>query len=80
MSNVGIGSDTSAGPEYADGSRQMVLSTGVLVYNNDVLGNVTSKVLPTGTLVAGHSYRWDVRSSVNGVFSPYSADYYFRVQ
>ena len=54
------------------------VASGVLVYNNDSVGNITSLVLPSGTLVAGHSYVWNMRASNSAGFSAFSAQYYFK--
>ena len=52
------------------------LTTGNLVYNNTAVGNVTSAV-PI-TLVAGHSYRWNMQASNGAGFSGYTSDYFFK--
>ena len=56
------------------------VGSGVLVYNNDAVGNITSLVLPSGTLVAGESYVWNMRASNSTGFSSYSTQYYFQEQ
>jgi hypothetical protein len=53
------------------------VASGVLVYNNDAVGNVTSLAMPSGTLVAGHSYVWNMRASNGSLFSDYSTKFYF---
>ena len=52
-------------------------ASGVLVYNNDAVGNITSFAMPSGTLLAGHSYVWNVQASNTSGFSAYSTKYYF---
>jgi hypothetical protein len=47
------------------------------VYNNDAVGNVTSLAMPSGTLVAGHSYVWNMRANNGSLFSAYSTKFYF---
>jgi hypothetical protein len=54
------------------------IASGVLVYNNDAVGNIQTLVLPSGTLVAGHSYVWNMRASNSAGFSAFSIQYYFR--
>ena len=54
------------------------LTSGTLVYNVDYAGNVTSVTLPTGTLTAGHSYRWNARASNASGFGAYSGLLYFQ--
>ena len=56
------------------------VNTNVLVYNNDYLGNITSLVMPSGTLVAGHNYVWNMRASNSAGFSGYSTQFYFQEQ
>ena len=57
------------------------VTTSTLIYNHDSVGNVTSLVLPSGTLTAGHSYRWNMRSHDSAGFSAtYSALLYFQTQ
>ncbi len=56
------------------------ISSGALVYNNDAVGNVTAMTVPSGILVAGHSYRWNMRASNTAGFSGYSSIYYFQTQ
>ena len=56
------------------------VTTSTLVYNNDYVGNVTSLVLPSGYLTAGHSYRWNMRASNSAGFSGYSSLLYFQEQ
>ena len=53
------------------------VASGVLVYNNDAVGNITSFAMPSGTLVAAHSYVWNVQASNTSGFSAYSTRYYF---
>ena len=48
------------------------VTTSTLVYNNDYIGNFTSLNLPSGYLVIGHNYRWNMRASDSAGFSGYS--------
>jgi hypothetical protein len=54
------------------------LTTNVLVYDNESIGNTTSIVMPSGTLVAGHTYRWDMQASNGAGTSGYSTYLYFQ--
>jgi hypothetical protein len=54
------------------------VASGVLVYNNDAVGNISSLAMPSGTLVAGHSYVWNMRASNGSLFSAYSTQFYFK--
>jgi hypothetical protein len=54
------------------------LTTNVLVYDNESIGNTTSIVMPSGTLVAGHSYRWDMQASNGAGTSGYSTYLFFQ--
>ncbi len=56
------------------------VATGALVFNNDAVGDVTSLVLPSGTLQAGHSYVWNMRASNSAGFSSFSTQLYFQEQ
>lgn len=51
---------------------------GALVYDNDSVANVTSIVLPSGTLTNGRVYRWNMRARNSSGFSGYSTALYFR--
>ena len=54
------------------------MNSDTLAYNNDNVGNVTSLILPSGTLETGHSYAWYMRArNASGVGS-YTADFYFQ--
>jgi photosystem II stability/assembly factor-like uncharacterized protein len=91
---IAPGSSTAPGPEISnltpafqwnasDGATNYGLyirdlTTNVIVYNNDYLGNVTSIVLPSGYLTEGHSYRWNMRASNSAGFSDYSQRLYFQ--
>jgi hypothetical protein len=39
------------------------VTTSSLVYDNHYVGNILSLALPSGYLVAGHSYRWNMGAS-----------------
>jgi hypothetical protein len=54
------------------------VASGVLVYNNSAVGNITSLAMPSGTLVAGHSYVWNMQASNAAGFSAYSTQFYFK--
>ena len=54
------------------------VTTSTLVYNIDYVGNTLSLALPSGYLVAGHSYRWNMLASNNDGFSAFSALLYFQ--
>ena len=54
------------------------VTTSTLVYNIDYVGNTLSLALPSGYLVAGHSYRWNMRASNDAGFSAFSALLYFQ--
>src|ERR1019366_5952431 len=56
------------------------VTTSTLVYNFDYVGNTLSLALPSGYLVAGHSYRWNVFASNNDGFSDFSGLLYFQEQ
>jgi hypothetical protein len=53
------------------------LTTNVLVYDNESIGNTTSIVIPSGTLVSGHNYRWDMQASNSAGASGFSPYLYF---
>jgi hypothetical protein len=55
------------------------LVTDTLVYDNDLVPNVTSLPLPPSTLTAGHNYRWNMRASNSAGFGGFSARLYFQV-
>ena len=52
--------------------------SGPFVYSNDAVGNVTQLALPSGTLVSGHSYAWNIWAT-NSAGHTASAPYYFQV-
>jgi hypothetical protein len=54
------------------------VTTSMLIYNNDFVGNITSLTLPS--LTAGHSYRWNMRASNSAGFGGYSGLLYFQTQ
>jgi hypothetical protein len=54
------------------------LTTNILVYDNESIGNTTSIVVPSGTLIAGHSYRRDMQASNSAGTSGYSNYLYFQ--
>jgi O6-methylguanine-DNA--protein-cysteine methyltransferase len=54
------------------------VTTNVLVFNNDVVGNITGFTLPSGILTSGHSYRWNARASNASGFGGFSTLLYFR--
>jgi surface antigen len=56
------------------------LGNSVLVYNNDSVGNVTQITLPSGTLVAGHNYVWNMRSSDSAGYTYCTTHFYFYTQ
>ena len=56
------------------------VATSTLVYNNDSVGNVTSVTLPSNTLVAGHSYVWNMRSSDSAGYTYCTTVLYFQTQ
>jgi hypothetical protein len=56
------------------------VATGLLVYNNDAVGNVTSLTLPSGTLQAGMSYVWNMRASDSAGYIYCTTLYYFQTQ
>ena len=56
------------------------VGTSALVYNVDAVGNVTSVTLPSGTLVAGHNYVWNMRSSDSAGYTYCTTHYYFYTQ
>src|ERR1019366_7351151 len=56
------------------------VTTSTLVYDNVSVGNVTSLVLPSGYLTAGHSYRWNMQAGNSAGFSGYSGLLYFQEQ
>jgi hypothetical protein len=53
------------------------VASGVLVYDNSAVGNITSLVMSSGKLVAGHSYKWNMQASDSAGFSTYSTLFYF---
>ena len=55
------------------------LVTDMLVYDNDLVSNVTSLPLPPSTLTAGHNYRWNMRASNSAGFGGFSGRLYFQV-
>lgn len=56
------------------------VATSTLVYNVDNVGNVTSITLPSGTLLAGHSYVWNMRSSDSVGYTYCTTHLYFQTQ
>ncbi|HQY88067.1 MAG TPA: GH25 family lysozyme, partial [Tepidisphaeraceae bacterium] len=56
------------------------VTTDTIVYDNTSVGNVTSLVLPAGTLQAGHDFRWNMQASNSAGFSAYSSLLYFQTQ
>ena len=56
------------------------VATSTLVYNIDSVGNVTSVTLPSGTLVAGHNYVWNMRSSDSAGYTYCTTHFYFYTQ
>jgi len=56
------------------------LTTGTLIYDNDDVANSTSLTLPSGYMVAGHQYRWNMRAKNASGWSSYSSYRYFQMQ
>lgn len=54
------------------------ITTNILVYNNDNVGNIVGFVLPSGTLVAGHLYKWNARAFNAAGWGPFSFDFFWR--
>jgi RHS repeat-associated protein len=52
-------------------------TTGSLVYDNDYVSNSTSLTLPSGTLVAGNNYSWNMRAKNASGWSGFSSKRYF---
>jgi hypothetical protein len=54
------------------------VTTNLVVLNTDVGATARFLMVPSGKLVAGHRYRWNVRAKSGATFGPYAGNLFFR--